>query len=85
MISTRSDSEMRSSPPSDPLVALLLLPLFPPFVLASRVFLWRWPLIADMDSLYESLASDSLIDRDQGLLDEMRKRNEEEIKKLDEK
>ncbi|XP_039120922.1 26S proteasome non-ATPase regulatory subunit 6 [Dioscorea cayenensis subsp. rotundata] len=39
----------------------------------------------DMDSLYESLASDSLIDRDQGLLDEMRKRNEEEIKKLDEK
>ncbi|KAM0932157.1 putative proteasome component (PCI) domain, winged helix DNA-binding domain superfamily [Dioscorea sansibarensis] len=39
----------------------------------------------DMDSIYETLGSDSLIERDQGLLDEMRKRNEEEIKKLDEK
>ncbi|GMY24716.1 26S proteasome non-ATPase regulatory subunit 6 homolog isoform X1 [Fagus crenata] len=39
----------------------------------------------DMAPLYESLAADSVLERDQGLLDSMRAKIDEEIKKLDEK
>lgn len=40
---------------------------------------------ADMASLYESLAARSVLEMDAGVLEAMKKRNEEEIKKLDEK
>uniref|UniRef100_A0A2N9FJC8 26S proteasome regulatory subunit RPN7 n=1 Tax=Fagus sylvatica TaxID=28930 RepID=A0A2N9FJC8_FAGSY len=39
----------------------------------------------DMAPLYETLAADSVLERDQGLLDSMRVKIDEEIKKLDEK
>lgn len=39
----------------------------------------------DMVSLYESLAADSVIETDRTLLDSMRKRIDDEIKKLDDK
>ncbi|KAF3972386.1 hypothetical protein ACB098_04G147800 [Castanea mollissima] len=39
----------------------------------------------DMAPLYETLATDSVLERDQGLLDSMRAKIDEEIKKLDEK
>ncbi|GMY24735.1 26S proteasome non-ATPase regulatory subunit 6 homolog isoform X1 [Fagus crenata] len=39
----------------------------------------------DMAPLYESLAADSVLERDQGLLDSMRAKIDEEIKKLAEK
>ncbi|XP_075666642.1 26S proteasome non-ATPase regulatory subunit 6 isoform X1 [Castanea sativa] len=39
----------------------------------------------DMAPLYETLVADSVLERDQGLLDSMRAKIDEEIKKLDEK
>jgi len=39
----------------------------------------------DMASLYEALIADSVLERDQGVLDAMREKNDGEIKKLDEK
>ena len=38
-----------------------------------------------MAPLYETLATDSVLERDQRLLDSMRAKIDEEIKKLDEK
>uniref|UniRef100_A0A2P2LEB0 26S proteasome regulatory subunit RPN7 n=1 Tax=Rhizophora mucronata TaxID=61149 RepID=A0A2P2LEB0_RHIMU len=39
----------------------------------------------DMVPFYETLVADGLLEKDQGLLDSMRTKNEEELKKLDEK
>jgi 26S proteasome regulatory subunit N7 len=38
-----------------------------------------------MAVLYEDLIADSVLERDQGVLDAMRAKNDDEIKKLDEK
>ncbi|XP_059440394.1 26S proteasome non-ATPase regulatory subunit 6 homolog isoform X1 [Corylus avellana] len=38
-----------------------------------------------MAALYEALIADSVLERDQGVLDAMREKNDGEIKKLDEK
>ena len=40
---------------------------------------------ADMVPLYETLVADSVLDLDQSLLDSMRHKTAEELKKLDEK
>lgn len=40
---------------------------------------------ADMAPLYEALAADSVLEMDQAVLDSMRAKIEEELKKLDEK
>ena len=42
-------------------------------------------LASDMASLYESLGAGGVLETDAALLAEMRGRNEEEIRKLDEK
>ena len=42
-------------------------------------------LCVDMAPLYETLAADSVLEKDQLLLDSMRAKIDEEIKKLDEK
>ena len=39
----------------------------------------------DMVPLYETLVAESLLEKDQSLLDSMRSKNEDELKKLDEK
>ncbi|KAJ6748462.1 26S PROTESOME SUBUNIT 6 [Salix purpurea] len=39
----------------------------------------------DMVPLYETLMAESLLEKDQSLLDSMRAKNEDELKKLDEK
>ena len=39
----------------------------------------------DMAPLYETLVAESLLEKDQGLLDSMRAKNEDELKNLDEK
>ncbi|KAJ6374437.1 hypothetical protein OIU78_030038, partial [Salix suchowensis] len=38
----------------------------------------------DMVPLYETLVAESLLEKDQSLLDSMRSKNEDELKKLDE-
>ena len=40
---------------------------------------------SDMTPYYETLAGDKVVELDQSLLDSMRAKNEDEIKKLDEK
>lgn len=42
-------------------------------------------LFADMAPLYETLATNSVLSIDQNVLDSMRAKNQEELKKLDEK
>jgi hypothetical protein len=81
--SRRSASKTRSSPPSNLMVThrrfhSRVIPLIP----FHNTFFF---VFADMAPLYESLAADSVLERDQGLLDSMRAKIDEEIKKLDEK
>lgn len=47
------------------------------------VLLLFW--FADMAPLYETLVAESVLELDQGVLDSMRAKIEEELKKLDEK
>lgn len=42
-------------------------------------------VVLDMTSYYETLVTDKVLELDQSLLESMRAKNEEEIKKLDEK
>jgi hypothetical protein len=70
-------------------VSLRFLPSFfrvrPPIPSHKTVFFVVFVCGADMASLYEALIADSVLERDQGVLDAMREKNDGEIKKLDEK
>ena len=57
--------------------------LLPPHSLVRFLIVMRF--LIDMASLYESLAARSVLERDAGVLETMRKKIDEEIKKLDEK
>ena len=48
-------------------------------------FFWRNLCFSDMVPLYETLAADSVLDMDRALLDSMRAKIDDELKKLDEK
>ena len=89
--SRRSASKMRSSPPSNPTVthrrflndSLRVIPSIPPHI--TFFFCFCFCFCVDMAPLYETLVADSVLESDQGLLDSMRAKIDEEIKKLDEK
>lgn len=60
----------------------------------SDLFMTNWAWLswiyhvfprADMISLYETLVEESVLERDQGILDSMRANIDQELKKLDEK
>lgn len=78
LASIRSDGEF-SLPP---LIGFAVSLVFRGF-LSFRADGFSW--VSDMASLYETLAAESLVEMDRGLLDSMRARIDEETKKLDEK
>ena len=49
------------------------------------MFFFVFVAVLDMTPYYETLVADKVVELDQSVLDSMRAKNEEEIKKLDEK
>ena len=78
-------SKKKSSPPSKPTVNSQFPPRVSLNFLLTPSHLCILSIGSDMASLYETLAADSVLEMDQAVLDAMRAKIDDELKKLDEK